>query len=112
MGTVSVHKQLLADSLTPAHLFCCFTSLGDAPGMGDNKGTRRGPGGGKPVRKEKKSYNGDKPKKTSLRIGTGKRGRGAELSMRRSSLKKRDRTKEKERKEEAALERRTVSLPE
>lgn len=50
--------------------------------------------------------------RTSLRVTTSKKGRGAELSQRRGSLKRRDRTAEKEARAEAALERRTVSLPE
>lgn len=49
--------------------------------------------------------------RTSLRLGTGRKGRGAELSQRRGSLKKRDRTAEREAREEAAIERRTVHLP-
>jgi len=51
-------------------------------------------------------------RKASLRIGTGRKGRGAELSQRRGSLKKRDRSAQKARREEAAMERRTVNLPE
>lgn len=51
--------------------------------------------------------------KTSLRMGpSGRKGREAQLSSRRGSLKKRDRTSEKEAKAAAAEERRTVSLPE
>ncbi len=48
----------------------------------------------------------------SLRIGTGKKGRGAEISQRRGSLKRRNRVADKEAKAERALERRTVALPE
>jgi hypothetical protein len=51
------------------------------------------------------------PKRPSLGIGTGKKGRTAQGNMRRSSLKKRNRTAEKERKAEAAVERKTVQLP-
>lgn len=52
-------------------------------------------------------------RKTSLRIGaTGRKGRAAQLSNRRGSLRKRDRTAEKEARALAAEERRTVSLPE
>ena len=51
-------------------------------------------------------------RRTSLRIGTGRKGRGAELSQRRGSLKKRDRRAEKEARAEAAVERKTVELPE
>lgn len=50
--------------------------------------------------------------KTSLRLGTSRKGRGAEVTQRRSSLKKRDRRAEKEAKEEAAVERKTIFLPE
>lgn len=52
------------------------------------------------------------PRRQSLRIGTGKKGRGAELSRRRGSLRKRDRAGEKEAKAAAAAERNTVELPE
>ena len=51
-------------------------------------------------------------RKTSLKLGTGRKGRAAESSGRRGSLKKRDRTAEKEAKLAAAEERRTVRLPE
>ena len=50
-------------------------------------------------------------RRASLRIGTGKKGRGAELSRRRGSLRKRDRAGEKEAKAAAAAERNTVQLP-
>eukprot|EP00977_Amphora_coffeiformis_P003682 scaffold710_cov171-Amphora_coffeaeformis.AAC.51 len=52
------------------------------------------------------------PRRTSLRIGTGRKGRGAELSRRRGSLRKRDRSADKEAKAMAAAERKTVFLPE
>ena len=52
------------------------------------------------------------PRRTTLRVGTGKKGRGAELNQRRGSLKKRDRSAEKEAKAEAAIRRKTISLPE
>ena len=65
---------------------------------------------GKKADKAKKTY--DKKPRNSLRIGTGKKGRSAEKNNRRGSLKKRDRSKEKMMKEEAALERRTIQLPE
>lgn len=88
-------------------------SIGDSgatngPSGLSDKGPKRQPGGKAP--REKKAY--DKPKRPSLRIGTGKRGRAAEKSQRRSSLKKKDRTREKELKAIKALERKTVSLPE
>jgi hypothetical protein len=47
----------------------------------------------------------------SLRVGTGKKGRQTEVKMRRGSLRKKDRSREKALKEERALERRTVHLP-
>jgi hypothetical protein len=50
-------------------------------------------------------------RRASLRIGTGKRGRAASLTSRRGSLKKRDRSSQKEARAERALERRTVQLP-
>jgi len=49
--------------------------------------------------------------RVSLRIGTGKRGRQSALRQRRGSLKRKDRSAEKARKQERALERRTVVLP-
>ena len=51
-------------------------------------------------------------RKTSLRIGTSRKGRGAELSSRRGSLKKKDRRADKAARAEAAIERKTVYLPE
>ena len=50
--------------------------------------------------------------KQSLRLGTSRKGRAAEASNRRGSLKRRDRRSEKERKAEAAIERKTIHLPE
>ena len=50
--------------------------------------------------------------KQSLRLGTSRKGRAAEASNRRGSLKRRDRRSEKERKAEAAIERKTIQLPE
>ena len=49
--------------------------------------------------------------RVSLRVGTGKKGRQTEVKMRRGSLRKKDRSREKALKEERALERRTVHLP-
>jgi hypothetical protein len=51
-------------------------------------------------------------RKASLKITTGKKGRSAEINSRRGSLKRRDKSSEKAAKEEAALERKTVYLPE
>jgi hypothetical protein len=50
-------------------------------------------------------------RRASLRIGTGKKGRAASLTSRRGSLKKRDRSAQKEARAERAMERRTVQLP-
>merc|ERR1712071_50557 len=56
---------------------------------------------------------GDKKRgRTQLRVGSGKKQNAASLMRRRGSLKKRDRSGEKEMKAEAALERRTIHLPE
>jgi len=87
----------------------------------DGTKTTKAPGGGggdfgrqrRPERK-KKSDNKDtdgRNRRASLRIGGGKKGRRAELSQRRGSLKKRDRSRQMEEKLERALERRTVQLP-
>ncbi|KAL7579875.1 hypothetical protein ACA910_004885 [Epithemia clementina (nom. ined.)] len=66
----------------------------------------------KPRPTPKDDGDGRNARRPSLRLGTGKGGRGAELNQRRGSLRKRDRTAEKEAKIEAALERKTVVLPE
>lgn len=59
------------------------------------------------------SGNSNPDNRNSLRVGTtSKKGRGASLNQRRGSLKKRDRSAEKEARAEAARERKTVSLPE
>jgi hypothetical protein len=47
-----------------------------------------------------------------LKLGsTSRKGRSAELTQRRGSLKKRDRSADKEYKEQLALSRKTVQLP-
>lgn len=51
-------------------------------------------------------------RKNSLKLGTGKKGRGAGDTMRRGSLRKKDRSAEKVRRQDAAIEARTVQLPE
>jgi hypothetical protein len=51
-------------------------------------------------------------RKASLRLGTSRKGRAAEVLNRRGSLKRRDRRSEKEARLEAAIERKTVVLPE
>lgn len=70
---------------------------------------------GKPVRRGRGEDDGPKKNlgKNSLRVGgTGRKGRSAELTQRRGTLKRRDRAAEKEARAEAALERKTVYLPE
>jgi len=55
----------------------------------------------------------DDGKRTSLRIGSSsKKGRSAEMNMQRGSLKRKDKTKDKEEKDAKSLERRKVILPE
>lgn len=55
----------------------------------------------------------EKKPRNSLRIGAGgKKGRQAQNNMSRGSLRKRDKTREKEIKLQAAVERKTVQLPE
>lgn len=96
-----------------------FLSLGfEAGGSDAGSGPRGGPAGRRQGGKQKKGRNdnnegdGRNSRKQSLRIGTGRKGRGAELNQRRGSLKKRDRSAEKAARAEAAIERKTVNLPE
>jgi len=91
--------------------------MNDGPAPEKDFGRRRGPParGSKAGPPGRSNNNDDSPRskrRTSLRIGTGRKGRGAELTQRRGSLKKRDRSAQKEAKLEAALERKTVQLPE
>jgi hypothetical protein len=67
----------------------------------------------KPDKKRGDSNNQDGPnnRRPSLRVGTGKK-RGVDASQRRGSLRKRDRSAEKTARADAALERKTVYLPE
>lgn len=83
-------------------------------GSVDARRLRRVVGGKeKPAAKEwKKGADDAANRKTSLRIGTGKKGRTAEINGRRGSLRRRDRSSQKAAKEEAAIERKTVYLPE
>lgn len=87
---------------------------GPSPSGGKDfgRGRKAGPGGNKKGGRFGDQGDGRNQRKTSLRIGPGRKGRGAELSQRRGSLKKRDRSAEKAMKAEAALERKTVNLPE
>jgi hypothetical protein len=59
-----------------------------------------------------KADDGREDRKANLRLKTGRKGRAAELSQRRSTLKKRDRTADKISRAEAAVERKTVVIPE
>ena len=64
-------------------------------------------------RKAKPAGEYAKKPRNSLRIGAqGKRGRSAQKNRSRGSLRRRDRSKEKEQRLEAAIERKTVQLPE
>jgi hypothetical protein len=83
---------------------------GNAPGGQDDRRKRQQPAKRKNPRDE--GSDGRNARKTSLRIGTGKKARAASLRTRRGSLRKMDRAGEKEAKEEAAQYRRTVFLPE
>jgi len=89
----------------------------NGPSPEKESGRRRGPPRSR-QQPQRADGNGDtdsprSKRRTSLRIGTtGRKGRGAELSQRRGSLKKRDRRAEKEARAEAAVERKTVELPE
>jgi len=99
------------------HLLIYFSPFVSCHAITENDG----PGGdsskrrfGKKLKQKRGGRADDGPpqRRTTLRLGTGKKGRAAEISRRRGSLKKRDRTAEKEAKLEAATERRTVQLPE
>ena len=72
-------------------------------GPGRKFGKNKKPGAGE--------YNKKGPR-NSLRIGTGKKGRSAMKNMSRGSLKRRDRSREKEQRAIAAIERNTITLPE
>lgn len=115
-GDTKLRNELLTLFFVP----CLPFSTGGGPAAGgdgafgkDARGKRQPGGGGR--RREKKDGDGDDSRnrgKTSLRIGTNSRkGRAAALSSRRGSLRKRDRTAEREARAEAAEQRRTVSLP-
>lgn len=79
-------------------------------GVGRNDKRKRQPG--KKREGAKGDDSGRNSRRNSLRIGGGKKSRAASLGSRRGSLRKRDRTAEKNARAEAAEERRTVSLPE
>lgn len=87
----------------------CSTQIGisdstKGPGRSFGPGKKAKPGADSPY--EKKPRN-------SLRLGTtSRKGRAAEKNMSRGSLKKRDKSREKEMKFEAMVERKTINLPE
>jgi hypothetical protein len=96
---------LLKNSISFLSIFI----IGPAPIGRGTDDRKRGP----KVKAKKFGADDDRgPKRPSLGIGTGKKGRAAQGNMRRSSLKKRNRTADKERKAEAAVERKTVRLAE
>jgi hypothetical protein len=86
-------------------LFTYFSGAVVKPGAAVNRDL-----GKKKWKKDKREDDGER--RTSLRVGTGKKGRAAEASQRRGSLKKRDRSMQKAIRAEAAIERKTVNLPE
>jgi len=91
------------------------TSTRDAGGSGgmnndSDSAAAKGPGRVKGAKKEKKVNTYDKKPRSSLRMNTSKKGRAAAISMKRGSLKKRDRSRAQAMKEERAVERRTVYL--
>ncbi len=93
-------------------LFLSFSDAGPASTAPSKDGKRKVKPG-----KQRKDERDDSPdarnqRKTSLKLGTGRKGRSAEVSGRRGSLKKRDRSAQKEARVAAAEERRTVRLPE
>jgi len=77
----------------------------------DYKGPKRSFGAAKKVRPDSNAYR--KPK-NSLRLGTqnSKKGRSAQKNMSRGSLRRRDRSKDKDRRFQAQIERKTVELSE
>lgn len=84
--------------------FTDVSSASKGPGRSFGPGKKAKPGAGSEY--EKKPRN-------SLKLGTtSRKGRTAEKNMSRGSLKKRDKSREKERKFEAMVERKTVNLPE
>lgn len=100
---------------TPSEGTSSIASDGPAPEKDFGRSNRRGPAPKAGFRPGGKTTNDSDDKartkrKTSLRITSGRRG--SELTQRRGSLRKRDRTAQREAKLEAALERRTVYLPE
>ena len=101
--------QCIADEFVDRANICTVSVNSDRGGGG-------GRGRDRPAKRKGGRGRGDddspRRQRVNLRIGTGKKGRQAQRSQKRGSLRRRDRTAEKEAKEEAAIERRTVSLPE
>lgn len=83
-------------------------SIGASSDENASRRPRRSPG--KAARENTWKKKGDENRKPSLRIGNSRRG-GSRANSRRGSLRRRDRSAEKSAKEEAALERKTVCLP-
>jgi hypothetical protein len=76
-------------------------------GRKQKPGAKKAVGGARVVGEEERNK-----RKTSLRLGTSRKGRAAEVLSRRGSLKKRDRRSQREARAEAAIERKTVVVPE
>ena len=90
-------------------VYLAGTDLQIGPVKEFNRNKKPGAGGKKEPRAAEDE--GSK-RKASLRLGTSRKGRAAEMLNRRGSLKKRDRRAEREARIEAAIERKTVVLPE
>jgi len=86
------------------------STRGIGGGLSDSPTTGTSNGPGRKGQKVKKVNTYDKKPRNSLRMNTSKKGRAASASMKRGSLKKRDRSREQAMKEERSIERRTVYL--
>ena len=92
---------------------CVFGYFLSGEPRGSPVGRQNKPGARKDERRKQRGRgDGRNQGRTSLRIGSGGRKGRAQMNQRRGSLKRRDRTAEKEAREEAALERKRVQLPE
>jgi hypothetical protein len=86
---------------------------GDVDFGRDGRRKRQPVSGRESPKKLDRESDGRNRNKASLRLGTaGKKSRNASLSSQRGSLRKRDRSSQREAKAEAAEQRRTVFLPE
>jgi len=105
-----VNTQVFKCSLSSIlQLFFSFNIKYSADDTSSDKGPKRN--FGKKNKSNESAY--EKRPRNSLRIGAGgKKGRAAQKNMSRGSLRKRDRSKDKEMKLQARIERRTVELPE